>query len=184
MGTSPDRQLQGGDALDAFNAWFVRETGREWPAPEDEIGLRTLLAEAGFTPTEVRLLRSDEEVARYYGEPIGAFASEVAARLKAKRTSRLNHECGNETTAPREIVSTNRDSDAWMYAQKQAGKTHGEISAALRRDHAEWEYIESSQGIGAAIRRYAIRLNLPELRSKRGRPKSSKPTPRRKRPKK
>lgn len=72
-----------------------------------------------------------------------------------------------EETASRPAThSTNDDRDKWMYGEKQAGKTHGEIRAALAR-HPEWDQLDTDQSVGRAIDRYCDRHGLPKVRRKR-----------------
>jgi hypothetical protein len=71
---------------------------------------------------------------------------------------------GKETTI---VVSTNEARDKWMYEQKVSGKTSGQILAALKREHSEWDQCTTEQAVGRAIDRYCGRKNITLLRRKR-----------------
>ena len=54
--------------------------------------------------------------------------------------------------------------DEWMYQLKLSGQTHGQIRAMLKRDHPEWDQLNSDQAVGMAIDRYCERKKRPLLR--------------------
>ena len=62
--------------------------------------------------------------------------------------------------------STNDPRDAWLYQEKLAGKTNGQILFALKRDHAEWYPLETQQAVGRAVDRYCERHGLSLVRRK------------------
>lgn len=63
-------------------------------------------------------------------------------------------------------VSANDARDEWMYSQKLAGQTHGQIRDDLENQHADWGQLADEQTIGRTIDRYCDRNGLPRLRKK------------------
>lgn len=65
--------------------------------------------------------------------------------------------------------------DAWVYGEAMAGKPWKEIRSRLRSISAEWEPIETDNGVKDVARRYAEKNSLPVPESRRpGRPKNTK----------
>ena len=91
----------------------------------------------------------------------GAFAKSLLLRVDGFISA-----AGPKADKTGALQSTNEHRDAWMYEQKKAGKTHSEIRRDLRKEHSEWEQLDSEQAVGRAVDRYCERNQLPKIRRK------------------
>lgn len=55
----------------------------------------------------------------------------------------------------------NWERDSWMYEQRLLGKTVAEVRVMLRREHPNWNQLDSDQGVTIALRRFTTREELP-----------------------
>lgn len=95
-----------------------------------------------------------------------AAASGMFAHLKALGDVNSTVRAWITGPASKTAESTNDDRDAWMYAEKKAGKTHSQIRYALEKQHPEWDSLDTDQAVGRAIDRYCERKGIPLIRRK------------------
>jgi hypothetical protein len=86
--------------------------------------------------------------------PFSVFADLIAIAISRKPPSPVT------VTKNRKVLrdKVTEARDKWIYSQcLNPELTYDSISRALKRDHSEWDHIESPQGIRAAAQRYADR---------------------------
>ncbi len=85
---------------------------------------------------------------------------------RERANARVTADINIQADTNRLIQSTNDDRDAWLYNEKIDGETHAAIRLRLKKEHREWEQLETDQAIGKAIDRYCKRRNLHPPRRK------------------